>query len=237
MNISNSEFEIIRSSKIFKDFDDNEISVLITCFANKISIFDELYLKNAIYQYSSIILKGQLDIGQISTDGYQTLTMRLNKGQFLPYKLFSSETGYKNLYAYSKEETCDLLLIDYDKIDNCLQSFFKEKQTCENSNCQINPYLLLKFNYNINSVMYDFINALNDKIMLLSQKTLRNKLQEYFKLISRKNPSKTFKLPLNREELSNYLFADRSSVSREISNMQNDHIIKIHTPREIELIY
>ena len=40
--------------------------------------------------------------------------------------------------------------------------------------------------------------------------------------------SNTITLPFNREQLAQYICAERSSVSRELGRMQDDNVIKIN---------
>ncbi len=66
---------------------------------------------------------------------------------------------------------------------------------------------------------------MNDRIQILSKLTLRDKLLTYFGELSRKSQSKTFTVPLDREQMAEYIGANRSALSRELSKMQKDGII------------
>lgn len=67
---------------------------------------------------------------------------------------------------------------------------------------------------------------LNQKIEIISKRTLREKILCYFSYQSR--GSKAFYVPLNRESLANTLCADRSAVSNELSKMQKEGLIRYH---------
>ncbi len=76
---------------------------------------------------------------------------------------------------------------------------------------------------------------LNKKILLVTQKTLRDKLMAYFRDNCSQNNSKKIKLSMTREHLANLLFSERSSVCRELTKMQLDNLIQMNAD-EITLL-
>lgn len=65
-----------------------------------------------------------------------------------------------------------------------------------------------------------------EKLEIVSQKTLRKKLLSYLSLQSQQNHGKSrFTIPMGRSELANYLNADRSALTRELTNMEKDGLI------------
>jgi CRP-like cAMP-binding protein len=69
---------------------------------------------------------------------------------------------------------------------------------------------------------------LNKKLEYVSIKSMREKLGTYFLDQYRRNKSLTFMLPLNRNELADFLNVSRPSMSREMSRMKDDGIIDFH---------
>ena len=65
---------------------------------------------------------------------------------------------------------------------------------------------------------------LTQKIRILGQKKLRDKLKLYFTTLP-KQKNGIRKLPLSKTELASFLYADRSALSRELSRMQEEGII------------
>lgn len=70
--------------------------------------------------------------------------------------------------------------------------------------------------------------AMNDRIQVLSKLKLRDKLLTYFTQLSKAQKTRTFLLPLNRDDLAAYLGTNRSALSRELSNMKNEGLIDYH---------
>lgn len=61
--------------------------------------------------------------------------------------------------------------------------------------------------------------AMNDRIQILSQHTIRAKLLTYFAFLCR-NGEHTFSVPFDRAAMATYLGADRSAVSRELGKLK-----------------
>ena len=79
---------------------------------------------------------------------------------------------------------------------------------------------------NMVSLIADKNKQLMEKLEIVSQKTLRKKLLSYLSLQSQQNHGKSrFTIPMGRSELANYLNADRSALTRELTNMEKDGLI------------
>ena len=68
---------------------------------------------------------------------------------------------------------------------------------------------------------------INNRIEILSNKTIRNKLLAYFKIMSKRNNSKVIYLPYTFIDLADYLGVDRSAMYRELKNLKEEGLITI----------
>ncbi|MBO4453235.1 MAG: Crp/Fnr family transcriptional regulator [Clostridia bacterium] len=66
---------------------------------------------------------------------------------------------------------------------------------------------------------------MNDRIQILSRKTLREKLLILFAQYSESGRNRSFILPFDRESLAVYLGVNRTALSRELSAMKRDGLI------------
>ena len=64
------------------------------------------------------------------------------------------------------------------------------------------------------------------KTQIINQKKIRDKLKLFF--LYSKIEDNQIVLPFNRQQLADYLGVERSALSREMSNMQRDGLIKYH---------
>ena len=86
------------------------------------------------------------------------------------------------------------------------------------------------------TITSDKINEKNERIEILTKKTIRDKLLEYFRIVSEKSGSRIIYLTLNYTELADYLAVDRCAMSRELKNLKEDGIIKTEQ-KKITLLY
>lgn len=69
---------------------------------------------------------------------------------------------------------------------------------------------------------------LSERILNTSSKTIRGRLITYLSQQAHKNFSNEFKIPLNRQELADYLNVDRSALSNELSKMRDEKILSFY---------
>lgn len=119
------------------------------------------------------------------------------------------------------KETTVVTYIDYDSIYN--------SEIVKNESYVI-------FIKNLLQIMTSQINNKNDRIQILSKRSIRDKLLEYFKITSQNMGNKRFELPFSFTDLANYLCVDRSAMTRELSHLKKEGFIKINN-RQIALLY
>lgn len=76
----------------------------------------------------------------------------------------------------------------------------------------------------------------NEKLRVLSQKSIRDKLLEYFEIQYQKTLSRTIELPLSLKDLADYLVVNRTSMFRELKYLKEDKFIKTKG-NKITLLY
>ena len=81
---------------------------------------------------------------------------------------------------------------------------------------------------NLIDVMSYKMYKIHERIELLSKKTIREKLLNYFYILSIKEKSKTFNIPITYIELSDFLSIDRSAMMRELKRLKNEKIILLN---------
>lgn len=153
-----------------------------------------------------IILYGSLHIIKTDYNGNITIIEKLEDNSIFG-SMFSNISN-QEYQIITKDET-KIIIIEYDQI--LLQA--------NNS-----PYYY-QFIQNLLKLISTKINEKNERIEILTEKTIRNKLLKYFQIITKRNGSRTIYLPFTYTELAEYLSVDRSALMREIKNLKNDGII------------
>lgn len=165
-----------------------------------------------------IILKGSIEITRIDVEGNKRLIDNYETNSLfcsLSYSFKNEETEIT-----TKEET-KVIIIDFNSIINMN----------ENKLSIYNTFLK-----NLTIILSKIIVKSNERIEVLSNKSIRDKLLDYFKIQSKKNNSKVIYLPVSYTELADYLAVNRSALSREIKNLKDDGLIETRG-RRIKLLY
>lgn len=164
------------------------------------------------------VISGYLQIIRIDYNGNRTIMEELEENAVFGSNLSSLK---KNEFEIITKEETKLIIIDYQNI------------LSESNNKY--PYYN-QFIRNLLEITMEKINEKNDRIEILTKKSIRDKLLEYFKIISAKNKSKIIYLTLNYSELADYLAVDRCAMSRELKNLKEEGFIK-KDGKKIALLY
>ena len=165
-----------------------------------------------------IVLEGSVQITYNNYNGDKTIIENLKEGDalgtmFLPI----AEDDYE---ITTKNDT-KIAIIDYKNIIN--NSFYNYSYYCE-------------FINNLLNLMTSKMQEKNERIELLSKKTIRNKLLEYFKIKTENRITKNIYLPFTFMDLAAYLGVDRSAMHRELKHLQDEGLIEIKN-KKITLKY
>lgn len=153
-----------------------------------------------------IIVEGNIQIIKTDYNGNITIIEELHENSIFG-SIISNISN--NEYQIITKTDCKILLVEYDRIIN------------EDNNTPAYS----QFIKNLLKIVSIKISEKNDRIEILTEKTIRNKLLKYFQILSKKNGSKNIYLPFTYTELANYLSVDRCALMREIKNLKDDNII------------
>ena len=164
-------------------------------------------------EFIAIIDKGAVQIEYNDYNGNKTIIEDISEGEMLGS--ITSAIYNEEVSCVTKEETI-ITYIEYDEItnDEIIKTDF---------------YII--FIKNLIKLLGEQISSKNNRIELLTKKTTRDKLLEYFKKVAQKKGSKTFTIPITFTELASYLSVDRSAMTREISYLREDGFIKTNGKR------
>ena len=165
-----------------------------------------------------VVIEGYMQITRTDYNGNRTIIEELDENSIFGTTLSSLKN---NEYDIITKENTKIVVIEYTSIINEVDNNY--------------PYYN-QFMKNLLEIINEKINEKNARIEILTKKSIRDKLLEYFKIISKKNGSKIIYLSLNYSELADYLAVDRSAMSRELKNLINEGFIK-KEGKKITLLY
>lgn len=169
-------------------------------------------------EFIAIIISGSVQIIKTDYYGNRTIIEELQENAMFGSKI-SSLTN-KEYDVITMDDT-KIIIIDYFKIIN-------------ESDLSI-PYYN-QFVKNLLEIVIDVMGEKNERIEILTKRSIRNKLLEYFNIVSKKHNSKNIYLPFSFTDLADYLAIDRSAMSRELKYLKEEGFIEIKAKR-ITLLY
>lgn len=161
------------------------------------------------------IEKGSVYAKNIFYDGHETIIRKLSKKSvFGEALIFSSNPFYKADFICETDTKINEILI-------------KDILFLTSKNEEVKINLIKKISDNLID--------LNNRIKILSKRTIQAKISEYLYLEYLKTGNMTFDIIYNKTELANLLNVERPSFSRKISEMIQKGIIK-NTNKSYEIL-
>lgn len=165
-----------------------------------------------------IILYGSAQIIHIEYNGNDIILEQLQENGVFGTGI--SATNTETYHITAKEDT-RVAVIDYDKLlypDNIKHSYY-------------NVFLRNLFDI----INEKFMNR-NERIKILEQKQIRNKLLAFFEIEQKKTRLNYITLPFSFKDLADYIAVNRSSMFREIKNLKDEGFINVKG-KKITLLY
>ncbi len=191
---------------LFENIENSEILKILECFG----IITKVFKKN------SYILKtgGKIDFLGVILDG----NAQIIKNGSIIENLKTNDIFGHNIVCLGENKSP----VDIIAMSNCEVLFlpFERVVTPCDKLCSYH----LKLIKNIMKMISKRNSLLNDKIDIIGQKTIRDKILALLRTHSKGDG--VFTIPYTREEMARFLCTDRCALSRELSKMQNEGILK-----------
>jgi CRP-like cAMP-binding protein len=207
--------ETLKKVSLFKNIRDDELLKVLSCIRARVKHFEKgniLAEIGAPIADFGIILNGQITISKEGVDGSRVIMAILEQCDI-----------YGEIAAFSNNpvmpatvianESCDILCIPRDTLISGCESVCSFHNTLTSN--------LLKI---IASKAF----ILNKKVEYLSIKSMRGKIAAYLLDLNRAQGTKTLQLPLNRNELADFLNVSRPSMSRELARLKEEGILDFY---------
>ena len=199
----------LQKNKLFKILETH-----IYDFSENQEILPTLKYENIV----CILLKGSANILSINYNGEENLIEELSENSV--FGTYISATNDPGLEIRACED-CKVLIIDYNKLID------------EKNITHLYYNIFINNLFNIVSIK---LKEKNDRIKILTKKTIREKLLAYFESEYKRSRSKFIYLPSNFKDLADYLSINRSAMFRELKDLKEEKFIKVDGKR-ITLLY
>ena len=211
---------MVEKSRFYKNTDEKKLKKLLISLQSN-TLF---YKSNQTIAYSignrkiiGIIEEGSANLIRYDYDGKRDIIEEINEGDIFS-DLFLS-TSNVELSVISTTD-CKVTFIEYDDL-------IEEAKKSDTALVLVDNLIRLMANKLVKR---------NERIELLTTRSIRNKLLNYFELQAKKNNSKSFNLMYSYTDLADYLSVDRSAMMRELKNLKEDKLIT-DTNKKITILY
>ncbi len=197
---------------LFAGINKNDIEPMLQCLSYSVSSFkkgDFIILEEDTVLNIGIILEGSIDMIKEDFWGNKTTLVRIKSGEL-----------FGETFACSKDSTSTVSFCATCNTAVLFMPFNRVMHSC-NMACGFHHRLI----ENMVFIIAEKNKELMLKVEVVSKKTLREKIMAYLSIHAAKQRTEYFEVPLGRVEMADYLCADRSALTRELTNMQNEGII------------
>ena len=211
---------MVEKSRFYQNTDEKKLKKLLTTLQSN----THFYKSNQTIAYSisnreliGIIEEGSANLVRYDYDGKRSILEEMNEGD-----IFSD--------LFLAVDSAELSVIS---TTDCKVTFIEYNDLIEEAKKSDTALILLD---NLIQLMAKKLVKINDRIELLTTRSIRNKLLNYFELQAKKNNSKSFNLNYSYTDLADYLSVDRSAMMRELKNLKDDRLIT-DTNKKITILY
>lgn len=207
--------DLIKENKLFANMTIDEIKMVLNCSKAVVLDFHDnqvIFEKDDKIKKMGIVIEGQLNLVSQKYNGTRVIVTTLEKTD-----LFGEALAFSTL----RESPYDLVSSGNSKALIIPHSIFF---TMCRENCDFHKTLIS----NMLSILSDKIVMLNNKMNILNAETLKGRISVYLLSLHKKTNSIIFDMPMKRQELAEFLNVKRPSLSRELSNMQQEGIIEVY---------
>lgn len=208
---------------IFQNITEQERSEMMRCF----QAAEKRYVAGNIistYQRDNqkigILQEGEANLVRIHPDGRQTILEDLHAGD-----IFGEALTFENFDIGTMQvictKSCRIIFFDYA----CLI------RRCQKA-CSFHSRLV----HNSLQIMSRKAVQLSERMEILSQRSIRDKLSCYFSIMAARNHSNTFQLPFSLSNLADYLAVDRSAMMRELKKMKEERLVEMEKRRIVTIL-
>ena len=203
------------SCPLFEKLLPEELSALLECLNPRLREMNKNDIVNIAgepFDGIGIVLSGQAAVVKESADGNRVILAMLKPGElFGEMAAFSGSDKWPATVV--AQTSCTVMYIPPDKILG----------QCEQA-CSSHRTLVM----NMLGILSRKAMALSKKLEYLSIKSMRGRIACFLLEQHKRTGQTIFMLPMNRNELADYLNVSRPSLSREMCKMRDDGLIDFH---------
>ena len=206
--------ELLKNTKslIFEGILPADLETMLGCISYHIGSYKKgeiIAFEAENIRHIGIVLSGAVDMIKEDLWGNRTMLVRMRKDELFG-ETFACGDDNMSEVTFTVAEDARVIFLPFDRVMN----------SCTNT-CVFHHRLIENMVRAIARKNRDLMR----KVEVVSKKNLREKILAYLSQQAQLHESRYFEIPLGRLELADYLCADRSALTRELSKMRDEGII------------
>lgn len=203
---------VLKESLLFRNMEENEILEAIGTMQPRRKSYPKRTIvvrDGDLLPQVGVILSGGLHLFHIDEDGNNNLMEHLGRGESIG--LLNAVGGYKLHISAQTTEQTEILFLTVDQLlrDHVLTAPVQ-----------------IRFLQNLTLAVAQQAHRLTRKLEDSIRRSTRERLQDYLSQQFHETGSRIFSIPLNRQDLADFLFVDRSAMSNELCKMRDEGLLK-----------
>lgn len=206
---------VLQSTALFDHIGESELTSLLSCLSAKVESFEKkqfIFFEGDKVEAMGIVLSGQVQVMKEDFYGNKNIVAVFEPGDLFAETFVCSDAKTLPVSVVSAADS-EIMFVDFKKLIT----------TCGNS-CAFHHRLVL----NMLRILANKNILLNQKMELTAKRTTREKLLAYLSAEAKKAKSASFDIPMNRQELADYLSVERSAMSAELSKLRDEGALDFH---------
>ena len=208
--------DAIKNNPLFNGIAPDDLERLLDCLAARTEEFDRgetvMFTGDAV-KTAGLVLSGSLKVTREDADGDAVILTELGVAEVFG-EVFAFAGVPNSPVTVTASGRSRVMFIDCGKIV---------------ADCRSSCSFHTKLTKNMLSLIAQKALMLNQKIEIISRRTVRKKILSFFDI--HRNGARSFTIPYNREEMARYICADRSALSNELCKMRDEGLIKFYKNR------
>ncbi len=206
-------FALLQCCPLFAGIAEHDLPVMLRCLGARAVRYEKeqtILAEGDPAREIGILLSGAAQIRRVDYYGNRSILAETAPGELFGESFACAGVQAMPVQVVALEES-RVLRIDCGRL----------LRSCSNA-CAFHHRLI----YNLMQVVAAKNLIFHQKLEVLSQRTIRDKLMTYLLLQAKRAGSNRFSIPFDRQELADYLEVERSGVSVEIGKLKKEGVLK-----------
>ena len=211
-SIDSDTLALLMNNQMFDGFTGEEVlgfCAIMQAFFRSVPRDAVVIAEGAAANFAGIVCKGKISATKVTGDGNEHILALHEKGDLMGLD-GALTSPFTSPMTFTALEDSEVLFLGVGAV-------FSEK---------LDPVMANRILRNLNRMLADKCVRLLYKTEVLSKRSLRVRIMTYLRIQQRKQGTNTLDLKMDREQFAQYLCVNRSALSRELSGMQRDGLIR-----------